>query len=66
MQQITPAELVKRLRDIEGQYQSLYLAAHAPEQLRRRLHDAAAQAHQMAGMAKKYEEKIRHAHPDHK
>ncbi|WP_448233717.1 hypothetical protein [Corynebacterium confusum] len=62
MQQITPAELVKRLRDIEGQYQALYLAAHAPEQLRRRLHDAAAQAHQMAGMAKKYEEKTRNVY----
>lgn len=62
MQQIIPAELVKHLRDIEVQYQALYLAAHAPEQLRRRLHDAAAQAHQMAGMAKKYEEKTRNVY----
>lgn len=62
MQQITPAELVKHLRNIESQYQALYLAAHAPEQLRRRLHDAAAQAHHMARMAKKYEEKTRNVY----
>lgn len=62
MQQITPAEMVKRLRAIEGQYQDLYLAALAPEQLRRRLHDAAAQAHHMARMAKKYEEKTRNVY----
>ncbi|MGV3282661.1 hypothetical protein [Corynebacterium sp. 11254D000AR] len=66
MKRITPDKLPQLLRDIEGQYTALYHAANTTEEIRKRLHDGAAHAHYLAGLAKKYEERIRYAHPDHK
>lgn len=65
MKRILPDQLPQLLRDIEGQYQALFHAADTTEEIRKRLKDGAAHAHYLAGMAKKYEERIRYAHPDH-
>ena len=65
MKRIEPDQLPQLLRDIEGQYKALYAAADTTSEIRKRLKDGAAHAHYLAGLAKKYEERIRHAHPDH-
>ncbi|MDK8806821.1 hypothetical protein [Corynebacterium striatum] len=63
--EISLAEAITHLKEIEGRYQALYRYTRAPESIRRRLKDGAAHAHHVASLASAYERKTRNANPDH-
>ena len=66
MHEITLAEAIAHLKEIEGRYQALYRYVNAPENIRRRLKDGAAHAHHVASLTSAYERKTRNVHPEHR
>ncbi|WP_146213162.1 hypothetical protein [Corynebacterium striatum] len=64
--EIPLAEAITHLKEIEGRYQVLYRYVNAPENIRRRLKDGAAQAHYVASLTSAYERKTRNANPEHR
>ena len=57
MHQITHAEAVNHLKDIETRLKLIYRYTHIPESIRRQIKDAAAHTHLIAA----HERKTRHA-----
>ena len=61
MHQITHAEAVNHLKDIETRLKLIYRYTHIPESIRRQIKDAAAHTHLVTGQIAAYERKTRHA-----
>lgn len=61
MRQITHAEAVSHLTDVETRLKLIYRYAHVPEPIRRQIKDAAAHTHLISAKIAAYERKTRHA-----
>ena len=61
MHQITHAEAVNHLKDIETRLKLIYRYTHIPENIRRQIKDAAAHTHLITGQIAAHERKTRHA-----
>ena len=61
MHQITHAEAVNHLKNIETRLKLIYRYTHVPENIRRQIKDAAAHTHLITGQIAAHERKTRHA-----
>ncbi|MDK7047766.1 hypothetical protein QP324_04145 [Corynebacterium sp. UMB0012] len=61
MRQITHAEAVNHLKDIETRLKLIYRYTHVSENIRRQIKDAAAHTHLISAKITAYERKTRHA-----
>ena len=61
MRQITHAEAVNHLKNIETRLKLIYRYTHVPENIRRQIKDAAAHTHLITGQIAAHERKTRHA-----
>ena len=61
MHQITHAEAINHLTDVETRLKLIYRYANVPEPIRRQIKDAAAHTHLVTGQIAAYERKTRHA-----
>ena len=57
MREITIDQAISHFKDIEGRYRALYQLARLPAMTRRRVKDAAAQAHLLARLTEKEAQK---------
>ena len=64
MRQITHAEAVNHLNDIETRLKLIYRYTHVPETIRRQIKDAAAHTHLISAKIAAYERKTQHANPN--
>ena len=60
MHQITHAEAINHLKDIETKLKLIYRYTHIPESIRRQIKDAAAHPHLSTGQIAPHERKTRH------